>query len=155
MSCGKDAIAARNPQGRLMPGISLPPKDRSQSIQEFFVGIDVGGTNIKVGVVTSRGRPLSHVVVPTEADKGPDHGLATIHRAIEQAVDERTWTCLADACVTLVAALFCNPFPTATYIGQPAFKAMGARMARQIALVEQSGNTRGSSFRVGIAPDPA
>ena len=71
-----------------MPGISLPPKDRSQSIQEFFVGIDVGGTNIKVGVVTSRGRPLSHVVVPTEADKGPDYGLATIHRAIEQAVDE-------------------------------------------------------------------
>lgn len=71
-----------------MPGISLPPKDRQSSIQEFFIGVDVGGTNIKVGVVTSRGRPLSHVVVPTEAERGPDQGLATIHRAIEQAVDE-------------------------------------------------------------------
>ncbi|MFP6763982.1 MAG: ROK family protein [Planctomycetaceae bacterium] len=71
-----------------MPGISLPPKDRSQSIQEFFVGVDVGGTNIKIGVVTSRGRPLSHVVVPTEGEKGPEHGLAVIHRAIEQAVDD-------------------------------------------------------------------
>lgn len=71
-----------------MPGISLPPKDRPKAIQEFFLGIDVGGTNIKIGVVTSRGRPLSHVVVPTEAEKGPDHGLAVIHRAIEQAVKE-------------------------------------------------------------------
>jgi glucokinase len=71
-----------------VPGISLPPKDRSQSIQEFFVGIDVGGTNIKTGVVTSRGRPLSHVVVPTDAEKGPEQGLATIRRAIDQAVEE-------------------------------------------------------------------
>ena len=71
-----------------MPGISLPSNDHSGSIQEFFVGVDVGGTNIKTGVVSSTGRPLSHVVIPTEAEKGPENGVARICRAIEQAIDE-------------------------------------------------------------------
>jgi glucokinase len=70
-----------------MPGISLP-KDRSSKIQEFFVGVDVGGTNIKAGVVSSSGRPLSDVVVPTEGDRGPDHGIATIKRTIVEAVEQ-------------------------------------------------------------------
>ena len=63
------------------------PKDRSRNLQEFFVGVDVGGTNLKAGVVTSSGRSLSHLVLPTEADKGPEHGMATIRYAIEQAVE--------------------------------------------------------------------
>lgn len=68
-----------------MPGIP-GPKDRKKNIQEFFVGVDVGGTNIKAGVVTSTGRVLSSVVFPTEGEKGPEHGLATIRRAVEDAV---------------------------------------------------------------------
>jgi glucokinase len=61
-------------------------KDRKKTVQEFFVGVDVGGTNIKAGVVTSTGRVLSSVIYPTEGEKGPEHGLATIRTAIEQAV---------------------------------------------------------------------
>ncbi|KKL18167.1 hypothetical protein LCGC14_2478220, partial [marine sediment metagenome] len=38
----------------------------------FFVGLDLGGTNIKAGVVDDSGRPLSWLSVPTEADKGPE-----------------------------------------------------------------------------------
>ena len=70
-----------------MPGTATP-RDRNQIMQEFFVGVDVGGTNIKSGVVTSTGRPLSSVVLPTEADKGPEHGLATIRKAIEDAIEQ-------------------------------------------------------------------
>lgn len=70
-----------------MPGISIP-KDRNSKIQEFFVGVDVGGTNIKTGVVSSSGRPLSHVVTPTEGERGPEIGIATIKRAIVEAVEQ-------------------------------------------------------------------
>lgn len=72
-------------KGASMPGVTRP-RDR-KTIQEFFVGCDVGGTNIKTGVVTSTGKVLSYIVTPTEAEKGPEVGLQTIKHAIEQAVD--------------------------------------------------------------------
>ena len=37
----------------------------------FFLGIDLGGTNIKSGVVDNEGRSLSSVSIATEADRGP------------------------------------------------------------------------------------
>ncbi len=38
----------------------------------FFVGIDLGGTNIKVGVVDDLGRPLSWLSIPTKVEQGPE-----------------------------------------------------------------------------------
>ena len=52
----------------------------------FFVGVDVGGTNIKVGVVNDFGESLSYVNHPTEAGKGPEHGLKNIYTAVDEAV---------------------------------------------------------------------
>jgi glucokinase len=66
---------------------SSSPRDRKSAIQEFFIGVDVGGTNIRTGVVTNTGRPLSCVVVPTQGEKGPDHGLETIRNAMVRAID--------------------------------------------------------------------
>lgn len=56
----------------------------------FYLGIDVGGTNIKAGVVTAAGKPVGHVVkVKTEAEQGAEFGLERIeeagHRAVEAA----------------------------------------------------------------------
>ena len=52
-----------------------------------FLGIDLGGTNIKAGVVDDAGRTVSHVSIPTEADRGPDHGVERMILAGRQAVD--------------------------------------------------------------------
>jgi hypothetical protein len=41
----------------------------------FFLGIDVGGTNVKAGVVDNTGLSLSKVSLPTEASKGPLVGV--------------------------------------------------------------------------------
>lgn len=70
-----------------MPGVTTA-KDRNRNVQEFFVGVDVGGTNIKAGVVTSNGRPLSSIVLPTEADKGSEHGLRNIRHAVDEAIEQ-------------------------------------------------------------------
>jgi glucokinase len=52
----------------------------------FFVGLDVGGTTMKGGVVDDNGKPLSAVSLPTEAAKGQEHGLAQMAETIRQAV---------------------------------------------------------------------
>jgi glucokinase len=55
---------------------------------DYYVGIDVGGTNVKVGVVTSEGRSLSRVRVRTQAKKGPAAGIENIYAAVERAIAE-------------------------------------------------------------------
>jgi glucokinase len=52
----------------------------------FFLGIDLGGTNIKSGVVDDAGRPFSAVSVPTRAERGPEAGLEALAEAGRRAV---------------------------------------------------------------------
>jgi glucokinase len=53
----------------------------------FYLGIDLGGTNIKSGVVNDDGRVLSAISIDTQADRGPvvglDHLAEAGHRAVE------------------------------------------------------------------------
>src|SRR4051794_9895792 len=52
----------------------------------FFVGLDVGGTTMKGGVVDDMGQPLSAVNLPTEAHRGQEYGLERMCETIRQAV---------------------------------------------------------------------
>jgi glucokinase len=52
----------------------------------LFVGLDVGGSSMKGGVVDDTGRPLSAVSLPTEAHKGQEFGLERMCETIRQAV---------------------------------------------------------------------
>lgn len=47
----------------------------------FYLGIDLGGTNIKSGVVDDDGRPVSSVSVETNADRGPEVGIENLAEA--------------------------------------------------------------------------
>jgi glucokinase len=58
-----------------------------RSSPPFFVGIDLGGTNIKSGVVDNEGRPMSSVSIETQADKGPEAGLDSLVAAANKAVN--------------------------------------------------------------------
>lgn len=57
-----------------------------QARAPFFVGLDLGGTNIKVGVVDDAGQPLSWLSVPTDPDKGPEDASARMGQAVKQAI---------------------------------------------------------------------
>ncbi|MEE8450442.1 MAG: ROK family protein [Thermoguttaceae bacterium] len=63
---------------------SFISQDEAQS--PFFVGVDLGGTNIKAGVVDDCGRPVSWLSVPTDADKGPEDAAARMGQAVLQAI---------------------------------------------------------------------
>ena len=52
----------------------------------FFVGIDLGGTNIKFGVVDDLGRPLSWLSIPTEVQRGPEDAARRMGAAVREAI---------------------------------------------------------------------
>jgi glucokinase len=54
----------------------------------LFVGLDVGGTTMKAGVVDNDGLALNSVSLPTEAYKGQEFGLARMCETIRLAVDK-------------------------------------------------------------------
>ena len=51
---------------------------RSQAKSPFYVGIDLGGSSSKIGVVDDAGDTLSYVNVPTSIDQGPENGAERI-----------------------------------------------------------------------------
>lgn len=48
------------------------------------IGVDLGGTNIKLGIVSSNGKILSKTSFKTEADGGPDQIIANIKTGIHE-----------------------------------------------------------------------
>ena len=53
-----------------------------------FLGIDLGGTNIKAGVISMEGESLSYVTMPTHAEAGPHVGVETIAQCGRLAVQK-------------------------------------------------------------------
>jgi glucokinase len=57
-----------------------------QTDNPLFVGLDVGGTTMKAGVVDDSARVLGAQSLPTEAHLGQEHGLERMCETIRQAV---------------------------------------------------------------------
>lgn len=60
----------------------------SQAQAPFFVGIDVGGTNIKFGLVDNEGQTVGFSTCPTEVDRGPDSGVQRMAAALAQLIEQ-------------------------------------------------------------------
>ena len=58
------------------------------TIVSRFVGLDVGGSTMKAGVVDDSGRMLSKVQLPTEPERGQERGLERMCETIRLAVAE-------------------------------------------------------------------
>ena len=54
----------------------------------FFVGLDLGGTNIKLGVVDDLGQTLSYLTIPTEVERGPDDAARRMGEVIRAGIRE-------------------------------------------------------------------
>lgn len=58
--------------------------DASDAQRPLFVGIDVGGTNIKIGLVDDRGATLAYQSIPTEEEKGGDDAARRMGEALRK-----------------------------------------------------------------------
>ncbi len=52
----------------------------------YFIGVDLGGTNVKVGVVDDDGRSLSRLSIPTEGEQGAERCARRMGEAVKEAV---------------------------------------------------------------------
>jgi glucokinase len=55
--------------------------------ERYFVGVDIGGTSIKTGVVTCSGQTMSKLSAPSVKSGTREAGLASLYRTIESVVD--------------------------------------------------------------------
>jgi glucokinase len=63
-----------------MPSHPTISKDKAKP--PFFVGIDLGGTNIKVGLVDDAGHSLGRISTPTHVPDGPDAAARRMAEAV-------------------------------------------------------------------------
>ncbi|MFO7905281.1 MAG: ROK family protein [Pirellulaceae bacterium] len=54
----------------------------------YFIGIDVGGTNTKIGIVDNSGQTLSYVSIPTIEEEGPAGLVSRAGKSIRQTVSK-------------------------------------------------------------------
>ena len=88
----------------------------------YFVGLDVGGTSMKGGVVDDSGKPLSDPVsLSTEAHKGQEFGLERMCETIRAAVDAAKIT-LADVTAIGVATPGTMDIPGGVILDPPNLK---------------------------------
>jgi len=59
---------------------------KSGTAGQLTIGIDIGGTKIAGGLVTSAGRLIESLVLPTQADRGADASLGQVMRAIDRLI---------------------------------------------------------------------
>ena len=61
---------------------------KSAAVAPLFAGIDLGGTNIQVGIVDDEGRTLSRHSVPTSPELGPEEGARRMAEAVAEAAQQ-------------------------------------------------------------------
>ena len=69
-----------------LPGTN-PTHTRTPSGQSFSVGVDLGGTSLRVAALTEDGRRLSTISLPTRVSDGPDAVVSDICNAIRTTLD--------------------------------------------------------------------
>lgn len=57
-------------------------------MSHYYLGVDIGGTSTKAGVVTPDGRTLAKTRVPSVLHRGRDAGLAGLYETLDQVVAE-------------------------------------------------------------------
>jgi glucokinase len=63
-----------------------PVVSAAEAQPPFFIGVDLGGTNIKVGVVDDLGRSLLRFSFPTESHRGPEDGAQRMGQSVRRAI---------------------------------------------------------------------
>jgi glucokinase len=77
----------------------MPPEapiiDLASAQRPLFLGIDVGGTSVKLGVVDDRGRPVADTKIDTEEENGPREAMRRARLEVEAMLNRLNLT-LAD-----------------------------------------------------------
>lgn len=67
-----------------------------------YIGVDVGGTNIKIASVTARGRVLARGIIDTNPDDGPERALRRVAAAVPALAGRREVDAVGIGCAGLI-----------------------------------------------------
>src|SRR5262245_17350599 len=62
----------------------IPAISAADAQRPLFLGFDVGGTNIKLGVVDDAGRPVVSTKITTEEEQGPREAVKRARTAVDE-----------------------------------------------------------------------
>lgn len=110
--------------------------DSAERRPPYWLGIDLGGTNIKIGVVDDAGRALSRLSVPTDPERGPRDGVLRIAEGGRTAVRQAGLTIDQIAGVgvgspgpmDLKEQILINPHNLPGWVNLPLAKEVGAEL---------------------------
>lgn len=66
----------------------LDPIPTSDAKRPLFAGVDVGGTNIKLGIVDDAGRTLGRTSIPTEVEQGPEDAMKRARQGLDELLGQ-------------------------------------------------------------------
>ena len=127
----------------------------------YFIGIDVGGTTIKVGVVDDNGRSLSKCVVPTEAKQPPEVGMTNLERCVREAVQQSGLTMddmhsvglATPGTMDIAAGMLLTPGNLPAWHGFQIRQAVADRLQKPTVLQNDANAAAFGEFWVGTAHD--
>lgn len=59
--------------------------------EKYAIGVDLGGTNIKIGIVSDKGKLIKKTSLKTEAESGPKKVISNIQKGIEELLNKNKY----------------------------------------------------------------
>ena len=56
--------------------------------EKYALGVDIGGTNIKLGIVSGTGKIIFNTLVPTNREGGPDEVMSQLKKGIKETISQ-------------------------------------------------------------------
>ena len=57
---------------------------------KYAMGVDLGGTNIKLGIVSNKGKLVKKISIKTQAEKGRDVVIENIKKGIQELLKSKS-----------------------------------------------------------------
>ncbi|MBQ3454254.1 MAG: ROK family protein, partial [Thermoguttaceae bacterium] len=54
----------------------------------YFVGVDLGGTGMKIGVIDNRGKTIAYSTFPTFVERGPEDGVKRMGHHVFETIEQ-------------------------------------------------------------------
>lgn len=130
----------------------------SQAQPPFFIGIDVGGTGIKIGLVDDRGQTLGWTRISTEVEQGPDAGVERIGRAVAEVIKKsgiedvesvRAVGLATPGTMDIPAGKFLNPVNLPGWQNYPIRDRVAAATGKRVAYVNDANAAAYGEFWIG------
>ena len=123
----------------------------------FFIGVDVGGTGIKIGLVDDRGQTLGWTRIDTDVESGPDAAVARIAEAVGQVASNAELDVLqikgiglaTPGTMDIPAGKFLNPVNLPGWQNYPIRDRVATAMGKPVAFVNDANAAAYGEYWIG------